>query len=337
MKGQLNEVLQAQREAIAQAGDLKQLDDLRVRILGRKGELTELLHGLKDLPSEQRREIGQLANQVKEELTNLIEEKARALKQASWAADETMRLDPSLPGRPRELGKAHILYRVADAVEEIFTGMGFSVAEGPEVETDYYNFQAMNFPEDHPSRDMHDTLFLSEQVLLRTHTSPVQTRYMEKHKPPIRVIIPGKTYRHDDDATHSPMFHQMEGLMVDHDVSFSDLKTVLTLFVQKMFGQNARLRFRPGFFPFTEPSAEIDMSCHKCQGKGCSLCKGTGWLEILGAGMVHPNVLRMGGIDPEQYTGFAFGMGIERITMLKHGIDNIRYLFENDLRFLNQF
>lgn len=337
MKQQLEELVSLQREAITQTEDLKNLEDLRVRILGRKGALTELLHGLKELPAEERREMGRLANSAKEELTQLIDDKVRALKQASWTADENMRPDHTLPGRPAELGRAHILCRTAETIEEIFSGMGFSVAEGPEVETDYYNFQAMNFPADHPSRDMHDTLFLSEQVLLRTHTSPVQIRYMEKHKPPIRAIMPGKTYRHDDDATHSPMFHQVEGLMVDREVSFADLKTVLTLFVQRMFGQDARLRFRPGFFPFTEPSAEIDMSCHKCLGKGCSLCKGTGWIEILGAGMVHPQVLRNGGIDPEHYTGFAFGMGVERIAILKHGIDNIRYFFENDLRFLNQF
>lgn len=337
MKQQLEKVMREHREAIALAEDLKSLEDLRVRILGRKGELTELLHKLKELPPEERREMGQLANTAKAELAGLLEEKVRSLKQASWAADEKMRLDYTLPGRPAELGRTHILCRTTDDIVEIFNGMGFSVAEGPEIETDYYNFQAMNFPADHPSRDMHDTLFINDQVLLRTHTSPVQTRYMEKHKPPIRAVIPGKTYRHDDDATHSPMFSQVEGLMVDREVSFADLKTVLTLFVQRMFGSDARLRFRPGFFPFTEPSAEIDMSCHKCHGKGCTLCKGTGWLEILGAGMVHPNVLRKGGIDPEQYTGFAFGMGVERIAMLKHGIDNIRYFFENDLRFLNQF
>jgi phenylalanyl-tRNA synthetase alpha chain len=337
VKQQLDEMMRVQGEAIARAEDLKSLEELRVQILGRKGELTELLHGLKELPPEERREMGHMANSAKEELTRLIEDRVRSLKQASWAGDEKMRPDYTLPGRPVELGRTHILYRTEDTIEEIFCSMGFSVAEGPEVETDYYNFQAMNFPADHPSRDMHDTLFLNDQVLLRTHTSPVQIRYMEKHKPPIRAIMPGKTYRHDDDATHSPMFHQVEGLMVDRDVSFADLKTVLTLFVQRMFGPDARLRFRPGFFPFTEPSAEIDMSCHKCQGKGCSLCKGSGWLEILGAGMVHPHVLRKGGIDPEQYTGFAFGMGVERIAMHKHGIDNIHYFFENDLRFLNQF
>jgi phenylalanyl-tRNA synthetase alpha chain len=211
------------------------------------------------------------------------------------------------------------------------------VAVGPEVETDYYNFEAMNFPADHPSRDMHDTLFISDRVLLRTHTSPVQVRYMEQQKPPIRAIMPGKTYRCDDDATHSPMFHQVEGLMIDCGVSFTDLKAVLTFFIHRMFGEKAKLRFRPSFFPFTEPSAEIDMSCVNCGGKGCNLCKGTGWMEILGAGMVHPNVLRAGKIDPAVYTGFAFGMGVERITMLKYGIDNMRYFFENDLRFLKQF
>jgi phenylalanyl-tRNA synthetase alpha chain len=235
------------------------------------------------------------------------------------------------------MGRLHILNRTLREIEEIFTAMGFAVVEGPEVETDYYNFESMNFPTEHPARDMHDTFFISDKILLRTHTSPVQMRLMEEQSPPIRAIMPGKTYRVDDDATHSAMFHQVEGLLVDREVSFAELKEVLALFIHRIFGEKARLRFRPSFFPFTEPSAEVDMTCVKCAGRGCSLCKGTGWMEILGAGMVHPGVLRAGRIDPEAYTGFAFGMGVERIAMLKYGIDNIRYFFENDLRFLEQF
>jgi phenylalanyl-tRNA synthetase alpha chain len=337
MKDQLEIIYQENSEAIQQVTDIKQLDDMRIRILGRKGQLTLLLHDLKTLPPEERRAAGLAANEVKTKLAQSIDSQMQKLKQASWSADPKLRPDSTLPGRPSEMGREHILNRTLHEIEGIFKGLGFSVAEGPEVETEYYNFEAMNFPADHPSRDMHDTLFVSDDVVLRTHTSPVQVRYMENKKPPIRAIMPGKTYRCDDDATHSPMFHQVEGLMIDKDVSFTDLKAVLTFFIHHMFGADAKLRFRPSFFPFTEPSAEIDMTCVNCRGKGCNLCKGTGWMEILGAGMVHPNVLRAGNIDPELYTGFAFGMGVERITMLKYGIDNMRYFFENDLRFLQQF
>jgi phenylalanyl-tRNA synthetase alpha chain len=252
-------------------------------------------------------------------------------------ADRHLQPDPTLPGRPSATGHLHILNQTLDEIKAIFTSMGFATVEGPEVESDYYNFEAMNFPPDHPSRDEHDTFFITDKILLRTHTSPVQVRLMEKSTPPIRAIMPGKTYRCDDDASHSPMFHQVEGLLIDETVSFADLKSVLTQFVKAMFGEKLSLRFRPGFFPFTEPSAEVDMSCVNCGGKGCTLCKGTGWMEILGAGMVHPNVLKAGGIDPERYNGFAFGMGVERITILKYGIDHMRYFFENDLRFLEQF
>ncbi|MCK5243599.1 phenylalanine--tRNA ligase subunit alpha [bacterium] len=337
MKEQLGAIYKESSEAAQKVEDLKQLEDLRIRILGRKGQLTLLLHGLKTLPSEERRIVGQAANDIKNKLLQVFDDRMQVLKRASWSADSKLRPDATLPGRPVEMGREHILNRTLHEIEGIFKVMGFSVAEGPEVETEYYNFEAMNFPADHPSRDMHDTLFIDDGMLLRTHTSPVQVRYMEKQKPPIRAIMPGKTYRCDDDATHSPMFHQVEGLMVDTNVSFTDLKAVLTFFIHRMFGEDANLRFRPSFFPFTEPSAEIDMTCVNCHGQGCSLCKGTGWMEILGAGMVHPNVLWAGKIDPEQYTGFAFGMGVERITMLKYGIDNMRYFFENDLRFLRQF
>jgi len=348
VKSQLAEIFNQAQTEIKTAADLKALEEIKVGVLGRKGRLTEVLRQLPNLPAEERPAIGEAANQVKNGLSDLLDARAKEIKQAEWLADPKLRIDPTMPGRPSELGRLHILNRVAQEMETIFKNLGFSVAEGPEVETDHYNFGAMNFPADHPARDMHDTFFVGDgtqpadrakgsKVLLRTHTSPVQIRFMEKHQPPFRVVMLGKTYRCDDDASHSPMFHQMEGLMVDRHISFAHLKGVLTLFVREMFGSQARLRFRPGYFPFTEPSAEIDMSCVKCGGKGCPLCKHSGWMEILGSGMVHPNVLRAGGVDPEQYTGFAFGMGIERIAMLKYGIDNIRYFFENDLRFLEQF
>jgi len=336
VNAQWETLLAQNREPIARAKDLKELEEIKVRLLGRKGELTSLLHGLKDVPAAERPAFGAAVNRVKEDLTQALLARENELKTAAWR-EGAPQLDATLPGRPAEAGRLHILYRTLQDIEDIFTSLGFAVAEGPEVETDYYNFAAMNFPPNHPARDMHDTFFISDQVLLRTHTSPVQVRLMEKQAPPIRAIMPGRTYRCDDDATHSPMFHQVEGLMIDEGVSFADLKAVLTMFVRRMFGETAQLRFRPSFFPFTEPSAEVDMTCVKCHGKGCSLCKGSGWMEILGSGMVHPNVLRAGRIDPQRYTGFAFGMGVERVAMLKHGIDHMRYFFENDLRFLEQF
>jgi len=332
-----SEILEEGKLALSQASDLQEVEALRVKLLGRKGAVTSLLHGLKDLSPEERPNAGQVANQVKEELSRLLEVRVEELKQSSWLDQVEVAPDPTLPGRPAELGHLHILNRTLQEIENIFSTLGFSIAEGPEVETDYYNFTAMNFPPNHPARDMHDTFFIGKDLLLRTHTSPVQVRLMERQKPPIRAIMPGKTYRCDDDATHSPMFHQVEGLVVDEKISFVDLKAILTLFVRRMFGENSRLRFRPSFFPFTEPSAEVDMSCVKCQGKGCSLCKGTGWIEILGSGMVHPAVLKAGGVDAQRFTGFAFGMGVERVAMIKHGIDNMRYFFENDIRFLDQF
>jgi phenylalanyl-tRNA synthetase alpha chain len=336
----IEKLAQIQREAeadIQNVPDLKALEDLKSKLLGRKGRLTELLHGLKDLPADQRPAAGQAANLAKTALEQMFAGKERALKQSAWSQTDQTGFDSTLPGRPDTFGRLHLVTRVIDEIELIFTGLGFSVAEGPEVENDYYNFTAMNFPPDHPARDMHDTFFISDQVLLRTHTSPVQVRLMEKQKPPIRAIMPGKTYRHDDDATHSPMFHQVEGLWIDEHISFADLKGVLTLFIRRMFREDAQLRFRPSFFPFTEPSAEVDMTCVKCQGQGCALCKGTGWIEILGAGMVHPTVLKNGGVDAGIFTGFAFGMGVERVAMLKYGIDNMRYFYENDLRFLERF
>lgn len=337
MHTRIQNLLSEARTTIERAGTLAELEDLRVRWLGRKGELTLLLHGLKDLTPEERPAAGQAANAAKDELSRLIEARAGGLRQDSWRLAPGSAPDPTLPGRPAEWGRLHLVSRTLQEIEDIFLTMGFSVAEGPEVESEYYNFTAMNFPPDHPARDMHDTFFVNDRVLLRTHTSPVQVRLMEHQAPPLRAIMPGKTYRCDDDATHSPMFHQVEGLMVDEGITFAHLKSVLTLFVHRMFGGSAPLRFRPSFFPFTEPSAEVDMTCMKCQGQGCSLCKGSGWIEILGSGMVHPAVLRNGGIDPQRYTGFAFGMGVERVAMLKHGIDNMRYFYENDLRFLRQF
>ncbi len=337
MLEQLKKIVEEGQTALRQAVDLEALENLRIQLLGRKGRLTQLLHALKDLPDDLKREAGRAANEAKARLTELLAARQAELKRTRWQENPAVLADPTLPGRPAALGRLHILNQTLLEIESIFNSLGFAVAEGPEVELEYYNFTAMNFPPDHPARDMHDTFFITDEVLLRTHTSPVQVRLMERQAPPIRAIMPGKTYRCDDDATHSPMFHQVEGLMVDVGVSFTHLKAVLTLFVKRMFGQEAVLRFRSSFFPFTEPSAEVDMSCVKCRGRGCGLCKGTGWLEILGAGMVHPAVLRCGRIDPERYTGFAFGMGVERVAMLKYGVDNLHHFFENDLRFLEQF
>ena len=322
---------------IAEAGSASDLEQIRVRVLGRSGELTGLLRSLGALPAAERPRVGQEANQAKAEIEGLIAERGVTLKQAERERALTAeRLDPTLPGRLTPAGAIHPVSRVQQEIIEIFEGLGFSVAEGPEVETDYYNFTALNFPPDHPARDMQDTFHLSPDTLLRTHTSPVQIRTMKAQRPPVRFIFPGKVYRRDADITHSPMFHQVEGLAVDRHVTMADLKATLELFARQMFGPRSRLRFRPSFFPFTEPSAEADVLCFLCGGEGCRVCK-DGWLEILGSGMVHPNVLRNVGYDPEEVTGWAFGMGVDRVAMLKYGIDDIRLLFENDLRFLQQF
>ncbi len=322
---------------IAGARSTTDLEQVRVRVLGRTGELTGLLRSLGVLPAAERPRVGQQANQAKVEIEALIAEKLAALTRAEREqALAAARLDPTLPGRRVPPGPVHPITRVQDEIIEIFEGLGFSVAEGPEVETDYYNFSALNFPDDHPARDMQDTFHLSPDTLLRTHTSPVQIRTMKAQRPPVRFIFPGKVYRRDADITHSPMFHQVEGLAVDRRVTMADLKATLELFAQQMFGPRSRLRFRPSFFPFTEPSAEADVFCFLCDGVGCRACT-DGWLEILGSGMVHPNVLRNVGYDPEEVTGWAFGMGVDRVAMLKYGIDDIRLLFENDLRFLQQF
>ncbi len=323
---------------VSQAHSEEELERVRVRYLGRKGELTLILRGLSSLPESERREVGRLANLLKkklEEAVSLRRQEIRALRREEMLQKDW--IDITLPGRPLSLGSLHPITIVFQEIINIFTRLGFEVAEGPEVELDYYNFEALNIPKDHPARDMQDTFYISEEVLLRTHTSPVQIRVMEAYKPPIRIIAPGKVYRRDADISHSPMFHQVEGFMVDEQVSFSDLKGVLEAFSHQMFGPEVRLRFRPSFLPCTDPSAEVDITCVICQGSGCRVCSQTGWLEILGSGMIHPEVFKVVGYDPETFTGFAFGMGVERIAMLKFGIDDIRLFFENDLRFLRQF
>ncbi|WP_435374074.1 phenylalanine--tRNA ligase subunit alpha [Desulfofundulus salinus] len=328
------------KEALARADSLEALEEIRIRYLGKKGELTRVLRGMNALPAEERPRIGQLANSIREVLENELAERTAEIKarvkRARLAAES---IDVTLPGTPFLLGKKHPLTTVQEEIEEIFLGLGFSIAEGPEVELDYYNFEALNLPKDHPARDMQDSFFIGPEVLLRTHTSPVQVRTMERTVPavPVKIIAPGKVYRRDDDATHSPMFHQVEGLAVDRRITFGDLKGVLDVFAREMFGESTRTRFRPSYFPFTEPSAEVDISCVMCGGKGCRVCSHTGWLEILGCGMVHPRVLEMSGYNSAEVTGFAFGMGVERIAMLKYGIDDLRLFFDNDLRFLAQF
>ncbi len=329
---------------IAAAGSAEVLDAIRVRYLGRKGSLNTVLRGLGQLPPEERPAMGALANAVKADVSAALEAKAAVLAGEGLAralAEE--RVDVTLPGRRRPRGHLHPLRQTEDDVIDIFLSMGFSVAEGPDVEDDFYNFGGLNFPPDHPARDAQDTFFLEGgERLLRTHTSPTQLHVMQRTPPPVRVVMPGACYRRDDpDPTHSPMFHQVEGLLVDHRVTFADLKGVLTTFLRRLFGPDTGVRFRASFFPFTEPSAEVDIACIRCPADApqasCRICKGSGWLEILGAGMVHPNVLRAGGYDPERVRGFAFGMGIERLTLLRHGLDDMRLLFDNDMRFLAQF
>ncbi len=315
------------------------IEALRIRYLGKKGELTAVLRGMGKLSPEERPIMGQLANEVRAQIEEQLTKRAGELKTAAMEGRlRREKLDVTVPGEKVYMGHLHPLTKMRRELEDIFSGMGFSIAEGPEVETDYYNFQALNTPADHPARDTQDTFYITDNVLLRSQTSPVQVRTMEHMRPPIRIISPGRVYRSDTmDATHSPLFHQLEGLVVDEGITMGDLKGTLEKFAQLMFGEETRVRFRPHHFPFTEPSAEVDVSCFQCGGKGCRLCKGEGWIEILGAGMVHPNVLRGCNIDPKKYSGFAFGMGIERIFMLKHHVDDLRYLYENDVRFLAQF
>ncbi|GIP57134.1 phenylalanine--tRNA ligase subunit alpha [Paenibacillus woosongensis] len=331
-------------EAVAQlnaVADAAQLNDLRVKYLGKKGALTEILRGMGALSAEERPVIGQVANEVRSAIEELVEEKQQYFQRRE--TEERLaaeKVDVTLPGRPLKQGGIHPLNQVIQDIEDIFIGMGYRIAEGPEVETDYYNFEALNLPKNHPARDMQDSFYLTEDLLMRTQTSPVQVRTMEamKGEVPVKVICPGRVYRRDDDdATHSFQFHQIEGLVIGKNIRMSDLKGTLLQFTREMFGPNTQIRLRPSFFPFTEPSVEVDVTCVKCGGNGCRVCKQTGWLEILGSGMVHPRVLEMSGYDPEQYSGFAFGMGVERIAMLKYGVDDIRHFFNNDLRFLGQF
>ena len=315
------------------------IEGLRIRYLGKKGELTAVLRGMGKLSPEERPIVGQIANEVRAQIEEQLTKRAAELKAAAMEGRlKKEKLDVTVPGEKIYMGHLHPLTKMRRELEDIFSGMGFSIAEGPEVETDYYNFQALNTPADHPARDTQDTFYITDNVLLRSQTSPVQVRTMEHMRPPIRIISPGRVYRSDTmDATHSPLFHQVEGLVVDEGITMGDLKGTLERFAQLMFGADTKVRFRPHHFPFTEPSAEVDVSCFQCGGKGCRLCKGEGWIEILGAGMVHPNVLRGCNIDPKKYSGFAFGMGVERIFMLKHHVDDLRYLYENDVRFLTQF
>ncbi|TAL27327.1 MAG: phenylalanine--tRNA ligase subunit alpha [Nitrospirae bacterium] len=320
------------------AASVAELQQLRVKYLGKKGVLTAQLKSLSTLPAEERRSFGKTVNDLKEFIETEISARTSILGNEDLRkrlASEA--IDVTLPGKYIPCGSEHPINKVLKEIINVFMTMGFGVEEGPEVEMDYYNFEALNFPKDHPARDMQDTFFITDATVLRTHTSPVQVRGMEKRKPPLRFIAPGKVYRCDADITHTPMFHQVEGLMVDTDISFSDLKGVLEMFIHRIFTPDTPVRFRPSFFPFTEPSAEVDIGCIFCKGSGCKICKTTGWLEILGAGMVNPRVFEMVGYDPEVYTGFAFGMGIERIAMLKYSIDDIRLFYENDIRFLRQF
>ncbi|MBW1897498.1 MAG: phenylalanine--tRNA ligase subunit alpha [Deltaproteobacteria bacterium] len=333
-----NTVEQIRDEALAELEGVSEpagIKDLSVKYLGRKGIVSLFLRNVSSLPKEERPEAGKNANKVKNLLEKRFEE--TRLRLESGAADFGPGIDVSLPGRPSISGVLHPISQINNQITDIFARLGFDIAEGPEVETDYYNFEALNFPKNHPARDMQDTFFISDDIVLRTHTSPLQIRIMEKERPPIRVIMPGRVYRCDSDLTHTPMFHQVEGLVVDKDISFSDLKGILTTLVHQIFDEEISLRFRPSFFPFTEPSAEVDILCVICRGKGCRVCSQTGWLEVLGSGMVHPAVFENVDYDTSRISGFAFGMGVERIAMLKYGIDDLRKFFENDFRFLGQF
>lgn len=342
LKAKIDALKEEALAKIKASENLDSLNQVRVAYLGKKGPLTEVLRGMKDLSAEERPKIGALANVVRDEITTMLEEKKALLEMEKInqaLAAETV--DVTLPGNHVGVGQPHVLTQIIEEIEDLFIGMGYSIIEGPEVEEDRYNFEMMNLPKDHPARDMQDTFYITEEVLLRTHTSPVQARTMEKHdfsKGPLRMISPGRVYRRDsDDATHSHQFHQIEGLVVDEHITMGDLKGTLELFAKHLFGADREIRLRPSYFPFTEPSVEVDVSCFKCGGAGCNVCKHTGWIEILGAGIVHPNVLEMAGIDAAKYSGFAFGLGPDRVAMLKYGIDDIRHFYQNDVRFLNQF
>lgn len=340
MEQELKALRETALQELAEVAGKEALNELKVKYLGKKGLLTGVLRGLGALSPEERPRAGQIVNEVRNEIEQIITHKLDAMKQAEVArklASET--IDVTLPGRQVDLGHLHPLTLTLNRIKDTFMRLGFEIAEGPEVEKDYYNFEALNLPQDHPARDMQDSFYITKEFLLRTHTSPVQIRTMQSSVPnqPIRIIAPGKVYRRDYDATHSPMFQQVEGLVVDQGISFADLKGTLELFSKEIFGNSVNVRFRPSFFPFTEPSAEVDISCVMCAGQGCRVCSGTGWLEILGSGMVHPRVLEMSSFDPDKVSGFAFGMGVERIAMLTYGIDDLRLFFDNDIRFLRQF
>jgi phenylalanyl-tRNA synthetase alpha chain len=339
MQNELNQLVEAAEQAINQASDLKSLDDIRVAYLGKKGSITERMKLLGKLPKEEKPAAGQAINVAKQAVQKLLESRKETLNNAeleSKLASES--IDVTLPGRGQQAGGLHPVTRTMERIEELFSQMGFEVATGPEIEDEFHNFEALNIPETHPARAMHDTFYFPDGRLLRTHTSPVQVRTMKEKAPPMRVIAPGRVYRCDSDVTHTPMFHQVEGLMVDENVSFTDLKAILIDFLQKFFEQDdLSVRFRPSYFPFTEPSAEADIECVMCGGEGCRVCSHTGWLEVLGCGMVHPNVFKSVEIDSEKYIGFAFGMGVERLAMLRYGVNDLRLFFENDLRFLKQF
>jgi len=331
----IDQIYQDANSELEGAATVEAVEALSIRYLGRKGLVTSFLRNVSNLPADEKPVAGKKANEVKKALETAFKAKIVSIERMADEADAG--IDITLPGRTASPGSLHPLTKITMEICDIFTRLGFETVEGPEIETDYYNFEALNIPKNHPARDMQDTYYISENTVLRTHTSPTQPRIMEKQEPPVRIIAPGKVYRCDSDLTHTPMFHQVEGLLVDKNISFGDLKGILTTFVHQMFDEKTSLRFRPSFFPFTEPSAEVDILCVMCRGKGCRICSKTGWLEVLGAGMVHPAVFENVGYDTSQYTGFAFGMGVERITMLKYGIDDIRKYFENDLRFVGQF
>ena len=340
MEEQIKQIKEKAEELLKNAKDSKVLNDLKVEFLGKKGELTSVLRGMKDLSKEERPRIGEIVNKVKANLEQIIEEKEKEFEKFALEAKlESEKIDVTMPSIKIKRGSKHPLNRIIEEIEDLFVSMGYDVVDGPELETDEYCFERLNLPKGHPARDMQDSFYITTEYLLRTQTSAVQARVMEANteKTPIRVICPGKTYRREDDATHSHQFNQVEGLVIDENITLAHLKGTLEVFVRKMLGEKSKLRFRPSYFPFTEPSYEVDVSCFKCGGSGCNLCKQTGWIEILGAGMVHPNVLKMNGYDPDKYTGFAFGTGLDRLAMFKYGITDMRYLYRNDVRFLSQF
>ena len=339
MQTQLNNILQAAKEQLANAATLAEVNDVRVKYMGKKGEVTQILKSMGKLPPEEKKELGQAANKVRNEIEELVNERMAEVKAAAKEAQfKAEKIDVTEPGKAVQAGVKHPVTLTIEEISKVFMNMGFSIVEGPEVETVFNNFDGLNAGPNHPARDPSDTFYISDDILLRTQTSTVQVRTLQKEEPPIKVIAPGRTFRCDTpDATHSPMFHQLEGLVVDEGITMADLKGTLDSFAKQLFGPETKTKFRPHHFPFTEPSAEMDVSCFKCGGKGCRVCKGSGWIEILGCGMVHPNVLKVGDVDTEKYTGFAFGIGVERVAMLKYGVDDIRLFYENDMRFINQF